>query len=73
MTDIFDQATEKEEQFRESALQAARSFVDEHPDVGCLTTCPDIDKNGKDCADYRYCLEDWLAREGAKQRNGRVD
>lgn len=38
MSDIFDDATCREEQFREQALQAARSHANESPDLGCDVT-----------------------------------
>jgi len=69
--DIFDQASEREEQFRELSLKAARSYVDEHPEIDCIT-CGGTPEMGKACRHWASCLEDWDLRDKAKKRNGNV-
>lgn len=53
--DQFDQATEREEQFRELALQAARSHIYEHPEIDCVT-CGGTPEMGKACRHWASCL-----------------
>lgn len=70
MSDIFDQATEREEKFREDALKAARSHADEHPDLGC-DECYGATVKGKECIYYAPCLIDFERKQGAKKREGK--
>lgn len=70
MTDIFDQATEREDQFRELAITAARSHVEEHPEIDCIS-CGGTPDTGKSCRHWASCLEDWDLRDKAKKRNGK--
>lgn len=70
MTDIFDQATDREEQFRENALQAARSHADEHPDLGC-DDCFGATVKGRECPYFAPCLIDWERKNSAAKRKGR--
>jgi len=67
--DVWDAATEKEEQFRELALQSARSHADEHPTIEC-GQCFGAVKKGLDCQFYSECLQDWTRSDNAKKRNG---
>ena len=70
MSDIFDDATVREEQFREQALQAARSHVEDHPDLGC-NDCFGATAKGKDCIYFAPCLLDWTRKDEANKRNGK--
>lgn len=70
MSDVWDQATESEEQFRELALQSARGHQDESPQINC-DNCYGATKKGWECAFYAECLQDWTRAEGAKRRSGK--
>lgn len=69
MSDIFDQATDREMLEREISLRAVRSvrFFDSAPLVcsGC-----DAFPQQRECGDFKDCLVDFERRESAKLRNG---
>lgn len=67
---VDDDATVREEQFREQALQAARGHQDESPSIDC-DNCHGATKKGWACAFYAECLHDWSRAEGAKRRSGK--
>ena len=68
--DVFDQASEREDQFRDLALKAARSHAEERPEIDCIS-CGGTPEMGKECRHYASCLEDWDLRDKAKKRNGK--
>ena len=65
MTDIFDQATEREELERERAVQAARNAPQRDYEAELCNGCQYATKTswGKRCDGWRDCLQDQQRRE----------
>ena len=70
MSDIFDQATEREEIDRERAIQSARSVTQQFKPTGFCQNC-----NEPVPGEHVFCDSDcrnmWQDREDAAKRNGR--
>ena len=65
MTDIFDQATEREEMERERALQAARNAPQRDYEAELCIGCQYATKTsyGRSCDGWPDCLKDLQRRE----------
>ena len=68
MPDLFDQASELEQKYRDEALSAPPAEVTPH--VGCEECDANGEGIGKACQYYSDCLADWVKRDTAKKRNG---
>ena len=65
MTDIFDQATEREEKDRDLALRIVRNAPQRDYEAEVCNGCQYATKSayGKSCDAWRECLEDLQKRE----------
>lgn len=61
MTDVFDQATEREEKDRQLAIDAARTRIADLPFVGAYYNCDAIVPAGHRFCDSD-CRDDWQRR-----------
>lgn len=74
MSDEIDAAQQREQIYREKAIEAARSHANDIPDVGC-NDCYGANNewpHGKECPHYSGCLSDWQRRDSAKRREGKA-
>ena len=70
MTDVFDQATEREERDREAAIAAQRSRTAVLPDIGHCYFCGEKHSDGRRFCDAD-CRDGYEFEKRQRQRQGR--